>query len=184
MENRRLLAGDVAVSIQADGVLVQGDHRSNQIEITEGRPNQLTITGLEGTTVNGRSSITINLPRRDALTVLLGRGNDELLLHDASLADVSIKGHGGADRIFVERVVSKDDIDIRGGRGNDSIVVDSVIADEIILKGNKDDDFIAVFANDFATRCNELDIRGGRGGLDRHRIIGEILASYIYIDTE
>lgn len=94
LESKRMLAGDVAVSVVAGSLVIDGDDLDNQIAITSGQePGSYIVRGLEGTTVTlvgsdaaGGSEVAVTGVRRD-VRVALGAGNDVVQVGDATFRE-------------------------------------------------------------------------------------------------
>ncbi|MCG8450136.1 MAG: hypothetical protein MI725_11230, partial [Pirellulales bacterium] len=84
LEQKNLLAGDVAVSLVSGNLLIQGDAAGNNVEMQgAGAPGEFTFSGL-GTTFNGSNTLTIGGVVGD-VSVDLGDGLNKFVLTDASL---------------------------------------------------------------------------------------------------
>lgn len=87
LETRRLLAGDVAVALDADGDLsIQGDQVANDISVTADANGDLVITGNDGTTVtydgtthDAGEAVTVSGVTGDVVINMKG-GNDVVLV--------------------------------------------------------------------------------------------------------
>lgn len=128
LEDRLALAGNVAAS--AGEVLeLRGDDTANQVRITQDASDSILIEGLNGTTINGQSSVRFD-------------GSD--------LEKVDIKLFGGSDSLTVHNLRSSVDQNIEMDRGNDTVVLNGVIAGAN-LSVKTDDGFDRVFATGVRT---------------------------------
>lgn len=119
------LAGNVTAAIVNHGLTLTGDNGSNQIEISQVAPNQFSVIGKNGTTVNGKASqtfsitgnISANFKAGDdslsidggtvgyailpgSLNVVLGDGNNYLGLGNTTVSgNLSVTGGSGADDV-------------------------------------------------------------------------------------
>ena len=77
-----LAAGDVTVNVQRDdrnNIRITGDDADNHIDIVSDRnANKITITGLNGTKVNGQRTDTISTSGRAAVVIAMRRGDDSI----------------------------------------------------------------------------------------------------------
>ena len=75
-------AGNVTVNVQSDNkknIRITGDDADNNIEIvSDRRANKITVTGLNGTKVNGQREDTISTLGKAAVVVAMRRGDDLL----------------------------------------------------------------------------------------------------------
>ena len=131
LEGRRLLAGDVRLALNDGSLFVRGDGADNAIEIqTELR--QITVTGLDGTTVNGQSEVVFSgtdARLRNGLRANLGVGNDSISLVDGFFAEgiSNIFGGPGDDSVSVTNATVTD-LTIQTFTGDDSISVNGLTA--------------------------------------------------------
>jgi hypothetical protein len=122
------LAGNVTAAVVNHGLTLTGDNGSNQIEITQVGTNLFEVSGLNGTTVNGKAnqtfSITGNISANfkagddglsldgtkssggymtlpGSLNVVLGDGNNGLVLQNTTVSgNLSVTGGSGADDAY------------------------------------------------------------------------------------
>lgn len=133
LESRLLLAGNINAVVTAGGDLrVTGDSASNDVVIhATGTAGELYLEGLNGTTVNGQSSITLN-GISDDIRVRLRGGDDQILLtgalDDGSTAsaidfvdDIIVNSGGGDDIVYVDGVVDAGHISVVTGSGDDAV---------------------------------------------------------------
>jgi hypothetical protein len=103
LENRRLMAGDVAVHVSKGALFLTGDDAANAIVI-ERQPDHTTtflITPTDGTTVNGSADPLVVEDVRGML-LNLGGGDDAITLDNIRLfGTVTIDGADGDDAILV-----------------------------------------------------------------------------------
>ena len=79
LENRQLMAGNVTVNVEWNEVIVRGDSKANQIEVFQLDNGAYRISGLNGTTVNGKSFVDRTSSDRD-LRIFMGAGDDKVIL--------------------------------------------------------------------------------------------------------
>jgi hypothetical protein len=92
LENRNLMAGDVAVAVNQGAIAITGDSAANFVEISEVAPNVLRIQGTFGTSINGQSFVDVRSRAFGDVSIDLGAGNDQLRVHDLDLAYHSHQG--------------------------------------------------------------------------------------------
>ena len=126
LEARQLLAGDVTV-VESGQLYIRGDELSNQFAIVADESGQITVTGLNDTTINGSSRPFIVSESTD-LNGLYGRNSS----FDGG---VRVQTYGGHDRI-----------DIRGIEFDDQSFVDTGEGDDFVrlFKSSSQHDFTAV----------------------------------------
>lgn len=93
LENRNLMAGDVAVAVNQATIAITGDAAANFIEISEVAPNVLRIQGTFGTSVNGQNFVDVKSRGFGDVSVDLGGGNDRLSVHDVDLTYLANQGN-------------------------------------------------------------------------------------------
>lgn len=187
LEQKTVLAGNMAAYF-ADGALVLvGDSNSNSVEIAPNADGGISIFPVDGTTVNGSfDPVEVNadeyLPEdisiatgagRDSvlieaidvgghITMLGGRGYDKLdLLDVAVLGDVYFGGGRGNDTLILEDSAVGGTVESSLGRGHDDVLIESslVVGNVNLLGGSHHDDFDV---NNSVIESN-LRIAGGTG---------------------
>lgn len=128
LEQKIVLAGNMAAYF-ADGALVlRGDGESNSVEIAPNADGGISIFGVDGTSVNGsldpvEVSVDNFLP--EDISVVSGRGRDSVLIESIEVGgNVSMLGGRGYDKLDVLDVVVVGDVFLGGGRGNDTLIVE------------------------------------------------------------
>lgn len=79
VEDREMMAGNVAAAMYGNELVIQGDNNSNQIEVTEIGNNVVQIKATDGTTVNGATTAYFYNPS-DNINVYMNGGNDRFLM--------------------------------------------------------------------------------------------------------
>lgn len=150
LEPRKLLAGDVTVSVDGSTLRVLGDGDANQIQIIGRADGSATISGLDGTTINGGTtafSTAANLRRSqiqmgdgddevtiqglvldNALTVRTGNGNDSTDIQHINVRGIEVSGEDGNDVLQFDNVFSRSSIVIRGDNGDDVVAIGAMAA--------------------------------------------------------
>lgn len=105
LEPRENPSGNVTARVLDGSLVVTGDAADNAIVVTQAAPEQFTVTGTDGTTVNGgAAAVTVSGVRRDVRITLNG-GADTVRL-----------GTGSASVITVAR-----SLEIDGGTGDNTV---------------------------------------------------------------
>lgn len=188
LETRQLLAGDVTV-VEDIQLYIRGDGLSNQFAIVADESGQITVTGLNDTTINGSSD-----PFRVSESNNLNGANTRNASFDGG---VRIQTFGGNDRIDIRGIEFGDRSEIYTGDGDDFVrfFKSSSQHDFTALTGEGDDtlNFVQTRARgDFTLATSgghdsirvfnsrtwgETDVFSGSGDdsvtLDRVRLTGE-----------
>src|SRR4051794_23595662 len=129
LENRRLLAGDVKVTLVGSALTVKGDAADNNIVITA---SGVSAVAGSGTTINGAAGPFALAGPLTKLTVDMGAGNDNLTLGDRTVTPpptpiltvngkATIKLGKGDDTLLIQNTTITGKLDIHPGKGRDSI---------------------------------------------------------------
>jgi hypothetical protein len=126
LEKRQVMAGNVAAFAMDGNLHVDGDHRDNQVVVTEVWDRVYKVQGFAGTTINGRNEALIYASNQ-GLKVNLADGHDTLI--------VSSEAH---------RRTALRSLTVDMGRGNDQCYVLSTtvygLSPAIINMGSQDFD--------------------------------------------
>lgn len=163
LEPRKLLAGDVTVTVDGSALRVLGDADANQIQIIGRRDGSAVVSGLDGTTINGGTAefsadaglrttqielgdgndeVEIRgLVLQNALTVRTGSGDDSTDIQFIDVRGIEVSGDDGNDVLQLDNVFSRRSIFIRGGDGDDTVAIGAMAAqrDALIDTGNGND---------------------------------------------
>lgn len=147
LEPRKLLAGDVTVSVDGSALTVFGDADSNQIQIVGSPDGSAIVRGLDGTTINGGDaefSAGADLRR---VQVQLGEGNDEADIRGLVLdSALTVRSGSGDDSIEIQ-YIDVQGIEVSGNDGNDLMQFDNVFSHRsIVIQGGDGDDTVAIGA--------------------------------------
>src|SRR5262245_20817381 len=154
LERRSVLAGNVAATFTDGSLKVFGDDQRNVVEIVA-VGEAVLVRGLENTSINGQTQVafTAGLLGLVDLSVVLGSGPDELLLHDLAITGNVALGRGqvdtifdaGNDEIFLDRVAIGGDLTLNSGAGADLVVLtDMVVAGEATLRTGSGNDRLEI----------------------------------------
>jgi hypothetical protein len=129
LESRELMAGNVWAGVQGNSLRVSGGDGPETVQISQVGGGQYRVTGLHGTTINGRSSV----------------------IASGITGDIIVNGNGGDDFIFItgasntSRMVAPNNVFAYGGNGNDQIVVRNVNANgNVLVEGGTGNDALFV----------------------------------------
>src|SRR5215218_4630924 len=121
LESRRLLAANVGVSYDPDTntIEVNGTKGSDQILISGNLNTGYTITGLNGTTVNGEAAFHIDPTggQRANFDIDLGKGNDVLRFNNFAALAVDVDAGQGNDVVDLFNVTVFNGLDVELGQG-------------------------------------------------------------------
>jgi hypothetical protein len=141
LEDRALLAGNVAASISSGNLRLVGDSLDNQVLVERAGARQVRLTPLEGTTVNGSTApVTLGGFRR-GIGLAAGDGNDEFEFAGEANAKFHVFGSvvldtgSGNDTLEFTNFRVGRMLSIRTGDGND----------QVLASGNEGGSGLAVF---------------------------------------
>lgn len=166
-------AADVAVRVVGERLCVQGGTGDDRIRIEPSGPGQFAVTGLDGTTVNGRRRPRHFHGVKDVI-IALGRGNDSLLIGSPDESgvirgDLVIQLGPGDDSAQLDSIKVRRVTQIGGGRGNDSARLVDVLLHDMSLRGGP--------GNDRVTLESSLFKRKGRISTGSGQDVIELLVS-------
>lgn len=152
LENRELMAGDVAVSVSGGNMLIQEAGNSYQgaqaVQVSQLGNGKIRVQGLTNaggtvTKVNGLNYQDFTVT--GDLTVNLGAANDYLSLNGGSFRNVNVQMHqpGGAadsDAVFISDTRTTGDMTIKTGAGNDVVDINHAAI------GNDASDDLSIFS--------------------------------------
>jgi hypothetical protein len=141
LEARENPSGNVTATLLGGTLIVNGDVSDNQFSIQQDAAGNMFIFGLNGTLINGVSTLFVG---RGILTnlfintwegndavhiagvgvfgsmfVTLGAGNDQLLMVNSGATFLAIDGGDGNDAMALQGVVGFFAVDVTGGPGID-----------------------------------------------------------------
>src|SRR5215213_5443742 len=119
LENRRLLAGDVKVTLSGGNLSVEGDAAENNIVITASG-----VSGVDGTntTINGGTGAFALSTPLSKLSVDLGAGNDSLTINGLTVnGKATVKLGKGDDSFVVQNTTVTGKLQIHTGKGHDTV---------------------------------------------------------------
>jgi hypothetical protein len=140
--------GNVMVGAVTPGgdVNINGDAGNNDVTITQNANGTVTVTGHNGTTVNGGASHTTTTP---------------------VTGEIDVNTRGGDDKVTVDGVTNVEDLDLEDNIGDNEIVVKkSKFSDKMKIENNDG----SIDVDD--TRWGRRDVRPGRGTVNPPSING------------
>ena len=162
LEQRRMLAGNVTVEPAGSHLTIEGDDASNEIEISSSG-NQLVISGSEGTTVNGQSEITVEIPRRD-LRIDMQAGDDIVRILGTPLnRDIRFDGGDGRNTLETGFTTRARRIRFEGGADVDILRMSSTAVDRIDFRGGGGNDRAELRLMNVSDRVTFRDSEGIQG---------------------
>jgi hypothetical protein len=121
-----LLSPSVQTAFDATSntLTINGDDASDNVLVSRFW-NQVLVTGVGGTMVNGRTAATFTVPTTISLSANMGNGNDQLTLIGVKLQKGNIDLGGGDDSsLIVSSSIAELSVD--GGEGTDSLSAPAV----------------------------------------------------------
>ena len=169
LESRRLMAGNVSFTLDAAEVWqIIGDNQSNAVDF-EYVDGAITVTGLNGTTVNGAAFATLPTPVATAsVNFDMGNGDDFVAFDQDTLGGgivsmpVTITTGKGHDTVSCFDWTFEDGLSIDTGKGNDTVRLEDVGIDSAAsIDTGKGSDSV-IFGGSIAGN-GSLTIDGGNG---------------------
>lgn len=165
LEQRALLAGDLAAKVVRGDLILEGDRSANKAEISV-VDGDVVVTGIDGTTINGEETFTAfsgtnQIP--DDLVMRLGGGSDEIVLDGGLDVNDTIDARldSGANTFSVIDVTARN-LFIRGAGANTVYLSDQTTIEQdfvVRFKGNGADT-IALMGADIG---DDVSIAAGHG---------------------
>ena len=162
LENKRLLAGDVLVSVSDGGtLLIRGDMESNGVAITSGdAPGEFVIAGLPSddgvaTSINGTFDRVALSGVSQGINMRMGMGDDGVRLFGARIrGNVNIATGDGADHVSVGGPVDSPEsmntvisggLNVATGEGDDGVRIGRTgVARGLSVASGEGDDSVSV----------------------------------------
>ena len=148
LENRLLMAGDVTVELLGQTLYVTGDNEANHVEIAGDNAGNLVVTGLDGETLTGTTSVPASGVR--SLVVRLNRRADSVSIQNANIPyAITIVGGPGHNDISIgtaaDPVTVGNDLTIVTGGGDDTIDISDVeVGRNLVLASGYGDDDVRI----------------------------------------
>jgi hypothetical protein len=176
LEGRRLLSGNVTVSFDAasNTVNITGDNKANEIFVSGSLGGgTYTIAGVNGTKVNGQTSVTRPVVGANGsnFNISLGNGDDVVRLGSISpdfvpftAASLRVDTGNGDDTVLLADVTLRTSgLRVSTGNGDDTVRVEfsDILGGQTINTGNGDD--TVTFGNEVNVVSGMSRIDAGRG---------------------
>lgn len=124
------MANQVTSQLEGSLLVIAGDAANNQVTINRNAAGDVTVSGQNGTRINGLPSVTYRRAVINAAEIDLSAGNDALTLRNLQIAnDLNVKLGDGADRLTVPAttpIAVAGSANIEGSGGNDTIRIDGM----------------------------------------------------------
>jgi hypothetical protein len=128
LEQRENPVGNVTAMLSGGTLTVVGDAFDNAVSIRQSPLGDITIVGLNGTTVNGRSAVFVGRGLLNGLNVNMGGGNDAVEVVGLWVwGAITVEGGAGNDTIRLAAVTGGS-IAVDGGPGNDTVIAQGVVS--------------------------------------------------------
>ena len=181
LENRINMAGNVTTSVFFNSLFINGSSGNDQISIAPQAGGKVVVTGLNGTTVNGNASATLNGVLH-ATTIALRGGNDTVNINGGTyLGSVIVADKAGSNTVNVNNATVTGSLIITAASQDGNTVAvngGSVVGNFGIYTGNGVDD-IDVTGVRVSTAAQVVS----GGGSDNVRISGSTVANSMVVDT-
>ena len=135
LETRQLMAGDIGIvtdnvtaAFEGNNLVIEGNHLDNEIKVSQDGFGNLTVQGLNGTTINGNNTPTVFLGGDGWIDgdviINMGSGDDKVTVQGLQISgDLSIFGHTGEDFVMVTQTTVGDNALVHGGWDADQLYV-------------------------------------------------------------
>ncbi|MAI30257.1 MAG: hypothetical protein CMM07_01135 [Rhodopirellula sp.] len=148
LESRNPLAGNIIGNLVGTTLALGGDAADNQLVVTEVAPNQIQVTGLTGTTINGAPSQLFASNLIESVIIRTAEGEDQVKVENLSLTDTSngylgIFTSRGNDTVKLLNVTTTQQIRVDAGSEDDRITARQTSTNGLFLvNGESGDDHV------------------------------------------
>ena len=171
LELRRLLAGDVTVSIgDTNELLIRGDAANNSVAVESPDGNFVWLRGADGTTINGEDGPLLiggngEIDRK--VRIQLMGGDDQFAFDQVDLlGEVNLSAGAGHDTVLINGGFAFEKLDIDLGSGDDHFgAANSVLQRRMFIKARSGDDHLQ-FTSLVATDDLTVLMHGGNDQLE------------------
>ena len=150
LEERRLMAGDVAVAVSDGDLMMAGDSHENSVTMIQAFqagmpvPGRFYVRGLNGTTINGGTGGFMAEGVTRNFHIDLKDGSDYLVLGDSHPFtvpnDLNINlGDGYLNHAVLDGITVRDDVAIFGGTGTDNVTIKRTTIGNVGADANRND---------------------------------------------
>lgn len=138
LESRNPLAGNIIGNLVGTTLALGGDAADNQLVVSEIAPNQIQVTGLSGTTINGAASQVFASNLIETVIVRTGDGHDHVKVENLSLTDtpngfLGIFTSNGSDEVKLLNVNTTNQIRVDAGLDDDRVSARQTGTDGLFL---------------------------------------------------
>lgn len=127
LDARLVPAGNILAQLSGGDLALQGDNLGNEVRVSQAANGNVTVRGLNGTTVNGLAQVTYPAAVLNKVEANLEGGNDILTIGSLNVAgDVFVQAGEGNDRVVLNGTISGSLVSVSGGLGADTVRVADV----------------------------------------------------------
>src|SRR4051812_34040742 len=189
LESRRMLSGNVSAAIVGGTLVVNGDNKSNGVDIATHGDFTTTVTPLPGTTVNGSAATAVFGGFPD-VRADMGNGDDTVIMRDFTGNSAAITTGNGNDSVIATWGGYPDNepnnLSIDTGNGDDFVRFENgtfASSDVNVSTGNGDD---TMQVSGYLFSLGNITFNGGRGHDSLDTTGGLVLAfgTVKFIDIE
>jgi large repetitive protein len=113
-------AGNVTAILSGSDLNLLGDAAANSIRVQQDSAGAITITGFDGTTINGQPAVIFGPVALTKLEAKMEAGDDRIeVFYVTSSGDITIDAGDGWDAVAPVGVTAGDNIDVYMGSGTD-----------------------------------------------------------------
>ena len=134
-------ANQVHVALEGSLITVVGDNFGNDITIVQNALGDITVTGRNGTLINGRPSARFPRVALNAMEIRMEGGNDLVTVRGLNVAnDLYVNLGAGADRFTIPSATTVGAVaTIEGAEGADTIrLTDLTVGEDLFVDGGLD----------------------------------------------
>lgn len=140
LEGRKMMAGDVSVALEGQLLTVQGDNLSNQVVVSQNAAGTLTISGQNGTLINGVPSVRFVNPQLNSMEIRMERGDDLVSLNGVRLANDLFADLGDGNDLLTTAsavpITVGANATIEAGAGNDVVRLNgTTVREDLTIQG-------------------------------------------------
>ncbi len=140
LEGRKMMAGDVSVALEGQLLTVQGDNLGNQVVVSQNAAGAVTISGQNGTLINGLPSVRFINPQLNAMEIRMEGGDDSVSLRGVRIANDLFADLGAGNDLLTTAaatpVVIGANAMIEAGAGNDIVRLSGItVREDLMIQG-------------------------------------------------
>jgi hypothetical protein len=134
LERRQQMAGDVSALLEGQLLKIEGDNLSNQVVVAQNALGHVTVTGQNGTRINGQTAIRFLNPQLNAMEIRMEGGDDAVTLRGLQLTNDLFANLGAGNDLLTTVATSPVRVganaQIEGGEGTDTIRLSGISTSE------------------------------------------------------